>query len=76
MTSWLFLRRFPVETLGHCACTSSDAEKCGNDYADCIFDLEALSETYEEDAEACSGGWCDCLDNQGCDEYLDEAGCE
>jgi hypothetical protein len=57
------------------ACTSSDASQCADEAIDCIEDLDIMSETYEEDAEACSEGWCDCLDDQGCDEYLDDAQC-
>ena len=57
-------------------CTSSEASDCADDTLDCIGELDAMSDTYSEDLEQCNRDWCDCLDDEGCDEYLDEAGCE
>jgi len=52
-------------------CTDSDAQTCADDYTDCYS--ACTDATCMED---CAADWFDCLDSQGCDEYLDEAGCE
>lgn len=52
------------------ACTEDDAEQCANDYIECAGECADAA-----CAEDCAADWCDCLDSQGCDEYLDDAGC-
>jgi hypothetical protein len=51
-------------------CTSSDADRCRNERADC-----AMGTTSQEEIDACADAFCDCLDDLGCDDYLDEANC-
>ncbi len=58
------------------SCTSSEANDCAEDTLDCLEDVDTASDTAMEDIEQCNQDWCDCLDDEGCDEYLDEAGCE
>lgn len=58
------------------SCTESEANECADEAIDCINAVDVMSDTATEDMDDCEQGWCDCLDSEGCDEYLDEAGCE
>jgi hypothetical protein len=56
-------------------CTSSEASQCAEETTDCIEAVDVTSETAAQDIEACDNRWCDCLDDEGCDELLDDANC-
>ncbi|MCP4199434.1 MAG: hypothetical protein GY762_19990 [Proteobacteria bacterium] len=56
-------------------CTPNDALTCTNRATDCRNELDSESETYEADAAECTQNLCDCLDNTGCDEYINDSDC-
>jgi hypothetical protein len=57
-------------------CTESEANECATEATECVNAVDLSSDTAEQDIDDCEAGWCDCLDDEGCDEWLDEAGCE
>jgi hypothetical protein len=57
-------------------CTEGEASECASGATECLGAVDISSDTAEQDADDCEADWCDCLDDEGCDEYLDEAGCE
>ena len=50
-------------------CHTADVDQCRAEQADC------MSGSTSETVEACGEVFCDCLDDRGCDDYLEAAGC-
>jgi len=56
-------------------CMPNDALNCTNRATDCQNELDSESETYEADLTACTEDLCDCLDDNGCDQYINDSDC-
>ncbi len=56
-------------------CVQEDILGCVDRTAACALEQEVASPSYQADLATCHSVLCACLDSQGCDGRLEEAGC-
>lgn len=56
-------------------CVQEDIRGCVDRTAACALAQDVASPSYEVDLATCHNALCTCLESQGCDGRLEEAGC-